>query len=99
MPVAQLPASRDPVSGQIYVPPRSFVADGSLREAERFAVPAAGVLFSATTFDGQAYGIVDLDCGARIQSYLSPGTERIGERCHAVEMVDEARGRARFAHE
>lgn len=97
MPVAQLPASRDPVSGQIYVPPRSFVADGSLREAERFAVPAAGVLFSATTFNGQAYGIVDLDCGARIQTLLEAGTDRIGARV-AAQAVDE-QGHARFAHE
>jgi len=97
LPVAQLPASRDPVSGQIYVPPRRFVADGSLREAEALAVPAAGVLFSATTFNGQACGIVDLDCGARIQTLLEAGTDRIGARV-AAQAVDE-QGHARFAHE
>lgn len=94
-----LKASRDPVTGQTYIPPRDLAADGSLRVCEPVEVPAEGVLHSWTVFNAEAYGIVDLDCGARIQSYLSPGTERIGERCHAVEMVDEARGRARFAHE
>lgn len=95
--LAQLQASRDPLSGQIYVPPRTLVADGSLREPQRLAVPAAGVLFSATTFNGQVYGIVDLDCGARIQTLLAPGTDRIGARVAMPATEDTAQ--ARFSHE
>ena len=97
MATVQLHASRDPLSGQIYIPPRTFVADGSLREPELLTVPAEGVLFSATTFSGQAYGIVDLDCGARIQTLLAPGTDRIGARVSARAGDDESQ--ARFAHE
>ena len=93
----QLDASRDPVTGQVYVPPRTLVADGSLREPEALAVPARGVLYSATTFDGQAYGIVDLDCGARIQTLLEPGPDRIGARVSAC--AADATGRPRFAHD
>lgn len=93
----QLDASRDPATGQVYVPPRTLVADGSLREPEALAVPARGVLHSATRFDGQAYGIVDLDCGARIQALLEPGTERLGARVSAC--AADASGRPRFAHD
>lgn len=97
MPVAQLNASRDPESGQIYVPPRSFVADGSLRKPDLVTVPAQGILYSATTFNGQAYGIVDLDCGARIQTLLTPGTDRIGDRVSARDEVQTTE--MRFTHE
>lgn len=97
MPVAQLNASRDPESGQIYVPPRSFVADGSLRKPDLVTVPAQGILYSATTLNGQAYGIVDLDCGARIQTLLTPGTDRIGDRVSARDEVQTTE--MRFTHE
>ncbi len=93
---AQLPASIDLVSGQIYVPPRTFVADGSLRQTESLQVPAQGVLFSATTFNGDAYGIVDLDCGARIQALLKEGTDCIGTR---VKAMLNNQGETRFAHD
>ena len=69
MQVMQLDAASDPQTGQIYVPFRSLVADGSLREPEPIQVPAQGVLYSATTFSAQAYGIVNLDCGSRIQAF------------------------------
>ncbi len=97
MTVIQLKASRDPVTGQTYVPPRALVADGSLRPATPVEVPAQGVLNSATTFNNEHYGIVDLDCGARVQTLLAPGTERIGARVSATETT--ARGQARFSHE
>ncbi|QIL74197.1 hypothetical protein G7048_27365 (plasmid) [Diaphorobacter sp. HDW4B] len=97
MTVAQLKASRDPVTQQTYIPPRPLVGDGSLREAEMVTVPAQGVLFACTTFQNELYGIVDLDCGSRIQTLLAPGTERIGERVTA-HSVDE-KGQARFGHE
>ncbi|QNP47623.1 PhlB family protein [Diaphorobacter aerolatus] len=97
MQVAELKASRDPVTQQTYVPPRPLVADGSLREAELVTVPAQGVLFSYTTFQNETYGLVDLDCGTRIQTLLEPGTERIGER--VVSYTVDEKGQARFAHE
>lgn len=92
----ELPASRDPVTGQTYVPPRALAADGSLRPAEPIAVAAVGTLYSATTFNGESYGIVDLDCGSRIQALLVAGTDRIGERVLASER-NEA-GQPRFQH-
>jgi uncharacterized OB-fold protein len=97
VPIVQFEAARDPRTGQVYVPFRTLVADGSLREPERIQVPAEGVLYSATTFNGKAYGIVDLDCGGRIQALLEPGTDRIGERVTA--MVREEDKEVRFAHE
>lgn len=94
--IIQLEASRDPRTGQTYVPPRRLVADGSLRQAEPVEVPAQGVLYSFTTFNQEWYGIVDLDCGSRIQTLLEPGTDRIGERVVA-RTVSET-GQARFSH-
>lgn len=96
MTIVQLKASRDPRTGQTYVPPRRLVADGSLREAEPIEVPAQGVLYSATTFNQEWYGIVDLDCGSRIQTLLEPGTDRIGERVLARTRTEA--GQARFGH-
>lgn len=96
MSIIQLKASRDPHTGQTYVPPRRLVADGSLRLAELVEVPAQGVLYSATTFNQEWYGIVDLDCGARIQTLLAPGTEKIGERVVACTLTEA--GQARFSH-
>lgn len=95
MPVVSLDAALDPVTGQFYVPFRTLVADGSLRAPDRIQVPAEGVLYSETTFNGQAYGIVDLDCGSRIQALLEPGT-KIGDRVRA-ELRDDKE--VRFAHE
>lgn len=92
----QLQASRDPVTGQTYVPPRTLAADGSLRRAAPVEIPTEGILYSATTFNNEHYGIVDLDCGARVQTLLTPGTERIGERVRATETTQD--GRARFSH-
>lgn len=97
MPTAQLSASRDPVTGQVYVPPRQLVADGSLRPTESVQVPAQGVLYSATRFNEESYGIVDLDCGARIQTRLEPGTDRIGERVRAA--VPNGQEPLRFSHD
>lgn len=97
MSVIQLKASRDSVTGQTYVPPRALAADGSLRPTEALEVPAQGVLNSSTTFNGECYGIVDLDCGSRIQTLLAPGTDRIGARVVAREVND--RNQPRFSHE
>jgi uncharacterized OB-fold protein len=96
VPVVQLDGARDPGTGQVYVPFRNLVADGSLRVPERIQVPAQGVLYSATTFNGQAYGIVDLDCGSRIQALLEPGAQ-VGDRVTAH--VRENDKEVRFSHE
>lgn len=96
MPIVQLKASRDPRTGQTYVPPRRLVADGSMRQAEPTEVPAQGVLYSATTFNQEWYGIVDLDCGSRIQTLLEPGTDNIGARVVALSLTET--GQARFGH-
>lgn len=97
MSILELAASRDPVTGQTYVPPRALAADGSLRPTEAIQVPASGTLHAATTFNGECYGIVDLDCGSRIQTLLNAGTDRIGERVVACELTEK--GQARFSHE
>lgn len=97
MSVIQLKASRDPQTGQTYVPPRRLVADGSLRQAQAVEVPAQGVLYSVTTFNQEWYGIVDLDCGSRIQTLLEPGTQTIGARVVARTLTEA--GQARFSHE
>jgi uncharacterized OB-fold protein len=91
-----LNASRDEATGQTYVPPRALAADGSLRATVQIQVPAQGVLYAATSFQGEHYGIVDLDCGSRIQTLLAPGTDRIGARVKAAS-IDQ--GYARFEHE
>lgn len=92
-----LKASKDARTGQTYVPPRELAADGSLRATEPVEVPAAGVLYSYTTFAKETFGIVELDCGSRIQVLLVPGTARIGERVTATQQT--ADGQPRFGHE
>lgn len=97
MTIIQLQASQDPDTGQTYIPPRALAADGSLRPTVSASVPAQGVLYSATTFNGDQYGIIDLDCGSRIQALLEPGTDRIGERAVARSVNEQ--GQPRFSHE
>ncbi|WP_061958619.1 hypothetical protein [Cupriavidus pauculus] len=97
MNIIQLKASLDVATGQTYVPARDLAADGSLRVTKKIDVPAQGELYSATTFNGEHYGIVDLDCGARVQTLLSPGTDRLGDRVHALEINNQEK--VRFSHE
>ncbi len=96
MGILTMKASRDPATGQVYVPPRQLVADGSLRAAVPDEVAAEGTLYAATTFGDECYGIVDLGCGARVLALLEPGTGRIGERVVATGAT--ADGRPRFGH-
>ena len=95
--VTMLKASRDAHTGQTYVPPRELAADGSLRPTQPVEVPASGTLYSYTTFAKETFGIVELDCGSRIQVLLAPGTDRIGERVSATRQT--ADGQPRFSHE
>jgi uncharacterized OB-fold protein len=78
MTVARLKASRDDVSGEVYVPPRRFAADGSLRECVPCELPADGILVSWTAFQGESYGLIDLADGVRIQTLLGPGPHEPG---------------------
>jgi uncharacterized OB-fold protein len=93
MTVARLKASRDEVSGEVYVPPRRFAADGSLRECVPCEVPAEGILASWTAFQGESYGLVDLAGGIRIQTLLGPGPHEPGQ---AYTGTVEADARTRF---
>jgi uncharacterized OB-fold protein len=91
-----LQASRDAHTGQVYIPPRALAADGSLRPTQTIEVPAQGVLYSVTSFAGETYGLVDLDCGTRLQVLLEPDTAVIGARVAA--RGHGADGKLRFAH-
>jgi uncharacterized OB-fold protein len=76
---ARLKASRDEMSGEVYVPPRRFASDGSLRECVPCEVPAEGTLVSWTAFQGEFYGLVDLADGIRVQTLLGPGPHEAGQ--------------------
>lgn len=93
---ASLPASRDELTGEIYVPPRRFAADGSLRETTPVEVPAKGTLASWTNYHGEFYGLIDLDHDARVQVVLGPGPHEIGAGYHGIEQSD---GEVRFFHD
>ena len=75
---ANLPASRDQATGQLYVPPRRFAADGSLRECEQLEVLAEGTLASWTRYRDQCYGLIDLPEGPRVQALLRDGPHELG---------------------
>jgi uncharacterized OB-fold protein len=92
----ELPASRDGVTGELYVPPRRFAADGSLRECVVTTVPARGRLVSWTEFRSEFYGLIDLSAGARIQALLGAGPHALGAEYVGVADRD---GKVRFAHE
>lgn len=75
----RIPGSRDPGTAEVYVPPRRYAADGSLRECEPVLVDAVGTLASWTVHEDEHYGLVDLSDGVRLQALLDPGTHRIGD--------------------
>ena len=86
---AQLPASRDNATGEVYVPPRRFAADGSLRECEMIEVPAVGTLASWTCHKDEFYGLIDLPGNVRIQVLLGPGPHEVGVGYRGVNSPDE----------
>lgn len=90
-----LPASCDPQTGQVYVPPRRFAADGSLRECEQFTIDAEGNLASCTEYRGEFYGLVDLAHSVRIQVLLGPGPHSVGAHYRGTA---DASGIVRFNH-
>jgi uncharacterized OB-fold protein len=84
-----LPGSKDPVSGEVYVPPRRLAADGSLRECQLVEVQAKGVLASWTSYNGEFYGLVDLANAVRIQARLGDGPHEMGSDYVGVRGDDE----------
>jgi len=77
---ATVRASRDKVTGDIYVPARRFAADGSLRQCEQFDVPADGVLLAWTEYQGVTYGLLQLSTNIQIQNVLMNSPRVVGER-------------------
>jgi len=73
-----LRGSRDPANGEVYFPPRALSVDGRLRPLADAELAAGGVLYSWTTYEGTAYGQVDLADGVRLQARLSAGDHEIG---------------------
>jgi uncharacterized OB-fold protein len=90
MTLVRLKASRDEMSGEVYVPPRRFASDGSLRECVPCEVPAQGTLVSWTAFQGEWYGLIDLAHGIRIQTLLGPGPHEAGQPYVGVTDADAA---------
>jgi hypothetical protein len=88
-----LPASRDPLTGDVYVPPRKLAADGSLRPCQPTTVPALGTLASWTEYGGEFYGLVDLADSVRIQTLLGSDPHQIGARYRGER---DGAGRVRF---
>jgi hypothetical protein len=95
MTVSPLKASRDEVTGDVYVPPRRFAADGSLRECVPCELAAEGILVSWTAFQGDWYGLIDLADGVRIQTRLGPGPHESG-RAYAGTADPDADAETRF---
>jgi hypothetical protein len=79
-PAPELTGSRDPSTGEVFFPPRAVSVDGRLRPLTEQPLATEGVLYAWTTFEGTAYGQVDLDDGVRLQTKLAPGEHRIGDR-------------------
>lgn len=77
-PDATLEASRDPLTGEVFVPARTYAADGSLRRCEPHALAAVGRLYSWTRMGRRHFGQVDLTGGPRIQVTLLGEAHEIG---------------------
>jgi len=73
-----LKGSRDTTTGDVYFPPRALSVDGRLRPLADAELATEGILYSWTTYEGNAYGQVDLAGGVRLQAPLSPGEHEIG---------------------
>jgi len=71
-------ASIDVTTGEVYVPPRRFAADGSLRPCEPFEISSRGILRGFTSYGATFFGLVDLERGVRIQARLDAGPHEVG---------------------
>ena len=75
----QIASSSDQATGEVYVPPRRFASDGSLRPCEESSIAATGVLRAMTAIAGQGYGLIDLDHDVRVQVRIAGTDHRVGE--------------------
>ncbi|MFF1819778.1 hypothetical protein ACFVWG_20930 [Kribbella sp. NPDC058245] len=87
-------ASIDPLTKELYVPPRRLAADGSLRRCEPTEILSAGVLRAFTSSGSTFYGLVDLDCEVRVQVRLDEGPHEVGATYQAVDPGGAVFGRA-----
>lgn len=92
--VPRLPGSRDEQTGQTFFPPRTFGVDGSLRPTVPAELGTRGVLWAWTTYEGQAYGQVDLPGQVRVQTRLASADHVIGG---TYELCGDAEGDWWFA--
>jgi len=94
----QIASSIDLATGEVYVPPRRFASDGSLRRCEESSMAATGVLRAMTAIAGQEYGLVDLDHDVRIQVRIGGTDHRVGELYEGRyrEDVDDRGGAAQI---
>lgn len=74
----RLDASRDPVTGDIFVPARWLAADGSLRRCQPHTLAAVGRLHSWTRMGRRYFGQIDLAQGPRIQVTLLGEAHDVG---------------------
>lgn len=88
-PTVTLRGSRDPSTQEVFYPFRTLSVDGSLRECEDAGLAVTGVLWSWTTYDGQAFGQVDLDDGVRLQGPLVGLDHEIGAVYRTVSPTGE----------
>ncbi|MFF0816204.1 MaoC family dehydratase N-terminal domain-containing protein [Rhodococcus sp. NPDC003318] len=91
----RLQGSRDPQTGEVFHPPRTYSVDGRFRECEDVDLPAEGELYAFTSFAGQDYGQIDLAGGVRIQAALAAGEHRIGGK---YRLDSEDGGKWWFVH-
>ena len=87
-------ASIDPLTKELYVPPRRFAADGSLRLCEPTQISPAGVLRAFTSSGSTFYGLVDLDSEVRVQVRLDEGPHEVGATYRAVDPAGAVFSRA-----
>ncbi len=80
----QLDGSRDPVTGDVFIPPRGLSVDGALRPLEAVRVPAVGVLVDVVQMAERSFGHLDLDAGPRLMIELGPGPHEAGARYRLV---------------
>lgn len=78
VPPRQLDASRDPLTGDVFVPPRHFSVDGALRVLEPATVLAVGVLAEVVQMGERYYAHLDLLAGPRLMVELGPGPHQPG---------------------
>lgn len=74
----ELDGSRDPQTGDVFVPPRALSVDGALRRLEDIRVPAVGVLVDVVDMGGRCFAHLDLDAGPRLMVELGPGPHETG---------------------